>query len=375
MCANGNNKVEFAQNAKKARCGIRKTTLFPTEKLCTDYYGQLNKDYIYEVDSLDDKSRMENIYEDLMYQLLEDADLSLEDIKGREERIGFSFATSVGANDYITAHVKGTIKHAIAKSNIYKLISNYGIAGPAFINTSACAAGTTAIGIAYSLVTSGVVDMVIAGGADPLTEFSSYGFHSLKNMSDEPCKPFDQKRKGINLGEGGALFVIESYESAKQRNAKIYAEVMGYGLGNDAYHATSPDPTGEGAYRVMIQALTQAEILPAEVDYINAHGTGTLINDSMESKAIEKLACRGSVTSTKSQTGHCLAAAGAIEFAATILCMQEGIIYPNVNLDEPIEAQNINFVKGESQQQKVKHAISNSFAFAGNSASIVLGGV
>lgn len=375
LCASGNNRDEFIKKAREGICSIRKTDLFPTEKLRTDYFGQINKPFIYEVKDFEQKSRLECMFDDLQNQLLLDSGLTVDEIKCRREKVGFSFATSIGVNDYITAHVNGTIENSLAKSNIHKLPSSFGIKGPVFVNTSACAAGTTALGTAYSLIKSGAVDMVIAGGIDPLTEFSGYGFHSLQNLSSQPCRPFDQNRDGITLGEGGSLFVIEELSSALKRGAHIYAEVLGYGLGNDAYHATSPDPTGNGAYRVMRQALDQAGISADEIGYINAHGTGTLINDSMEIKAIERLGCECSVTSTKSQIGHCLAAAGAIEFAAVILSIENGEVYPNVNLNDAIKTSSkINLVKGKTKIEKLNYALSNSFAFAGNAASIVIGG-
>lgn len=374
LCAGGNDKNAFMQNTRTGKCSIRKTDLFSTEKLRTDYFGQIEKPYIYEVEKEDQPSRLECLFADLGEQLLEDARLTKEEIAGKEERAGFSFATSVGANDYITAYVKGTMKNALAKSNLYKLPSALGIGGPVFVNTSACAAGTTAIGTAYSMLVSGAADMVIAGGIDPLTEFSSYGFHSLQNLSAVPCRPFDKNRDGITLGEGGALFVLEELTAARERGAHIYAELSGYGLGNDAYHATSPDPSGKGACRVMKQAMEQAGIQPEEVDYVNAHGTGTLINDSTEVKAMEQLGLSCAVTSTKSQIGHCLAAAGAIEFAATVLSMQEQEIFPGVHLSEEMETQApIRFVKDRAEKRRIKYALSNSFAFAGNAAVAAIG--
>lgn len=375
LCAGGSNKEEFITNARAGKCSIRKTDLFPTEKLRTDYFGQVGKSYPYEVQTKEEKSRLECIFSDLGQQLLADAGITEEDIREKKERAAFSFATSVGANDYITAHVKGTIPNSLAKSNLYKLPRQLGVGGAVFINTSACAAGTTALGTAYSLIASGAADLVIAGGADPLTEFSAYGFHSLQSLSNIPCRPFDKNRDGITLGEGGALFVLEELSCAKERNAHIYAEILGYGLGNDAYHATSPDPSGNGAYRVMKQAICQAGIKETEIDYINAHGTGTVINDSMEVKAIERLEGGATVTSTKSQIGHCLAAAGAIEFAATVLSMEQKEIFPSVNITEEIEKDpKIVFVKEQTEKKEIQYALSNSFAFAGNAASIAVGG-
>lgn len=374
ICSGGNGTTEFVEKAKNAVCGIKKTTLFNTEKLRTDYFGQVNKEYIYEIEQIDQESRIEGLFRDLSADLMKDSGLTVEDIRKEKNRAGFSFATSVGVNDYITATVEEKIPDSIAKTNVIKFSKKLGVRGPVYINTSACAAGTTAVGIAYSLIISGKADLVVAGGIDPLTEFSSFGFHSLQNLSPVPCRPFDQSRNGITLGEGGALFVLESLEHAQKRNAKIRGEILGYGLGNDAYHATSPDPTGEGAYRVMKQALEQADISIDEVQYINAHGTGTIINDDMEIKAIDKLGFKGSVTSTKAQIGHCLAAAGAIEMASVILSIENNEIYPSQNLENamPINSGG-KFVVNTTAKDHIDHALSNSFAFAGNSASIAIG--
>ncbi|MGI6117473.1 MAG: beta-ketoacyl-[acyl-carrier-protein] synthase family protein [Bilifractor sp.] len=374
MSAGGNDEKEFTDHARNGFCGIRRTDLFPTDKLRTDFFGQLSRDYVYEVHTLEEKSRTECIFRDLADQLLADAGITADDIREMGGKAAFSMATSVGVNDYITAHVNGTLRESLARSNIYTMPESLGIRGAVYVNTSACAAGTTAIGTAYSLIRSGEADLVIAGGIDPLTEFSSYGFHSLRNLSGRPCRPFDRNRDGITLGEGGALFVVEDRESARKRGAKIRAEILGYGLGNDAYHPTSPDPTGQGACRVMEQAIEQAGISEKMIDYVNAHGTGTVINDDMEVKALDLLGAECTVTSTKSQIGHCLAAAGAIEFAATILSMEKEEIYPVLNLTDPIPlGKDQEYVIGQTEHRKIRYAMSNSFAFAGNAASVVIG--
>lgn len=372
MAANGRNKKEFLQHSAAGIGGIRKNSLFSTENLRTDYFGQIDRAYIYEVEALNQASRLETIFADLMNDLYLDAGLTVEIVEKKREKAGFSFATSVGANDYVTAHVKGNIQNSISKSNIHKLPEKLGIKGPIFINTSACSAGTTAIGTAFSLISSGEADFMIAGGIDPLTEFSSYGFHSLQNLSSSPCRPFDQKRDGITLGEGGALFVLEDYATAKERKAHIYGEILGYGLGNDAYHATSPDPSGAGAKRVMKQALKQSKISKDLIDYVNAHGTGTQINDSMEFKAIREINSNCFVSSTKSHTGHCLAAAGAVEFAAILLSIENEMIFANLNLEEALEENEKQLVRNTVINQKINYALSNSFAFAGNAASLAV---
>ena len=374
MCANGNNAQEFYQNLFDGKGGIRVTNLFPTDKLRTSYFGQIDCDYIYEVSSLEQKTRTESIIENLIMQLFDDAEVSPQFLQ--TEKTAFSFATSVGTNDYITAHQKNTIPDSICKSNLYKFAKKLGVNGPIFVNTSACSAGTAAIGIGKSLIDAQICDMAIVGGADPLTEFSAYGFHALQSLSGSPCRPFDKNRDGITIGEGGALLMLETLEHAKARNAKIYAELLGYGLGNDAYHPTSPDPTGLGAYRVMAQAAEEGNVPIEKVEYINAHGTGTVINDDMEIKSFEKLKTDVMVSSTKSYTGHCLAGAGAIEAVAAVLTVYHNQVFATINSNQetPIEhSTSISLIMNETRNVTVNYALSNSFAFGGSDASILLG--
>ncbi|OWR33182.1 3-oxoacyl-ACP synthase [Saccharibacillus sp. O23] len=374
ITAAGMDKETFMKHAAEGRSGLRGTLLFPTDKLRTDYFGETPKRYAYEIQAESDESRTEQIFGDLAEELLRDAGLDAARLADLDERAIFSFATSVGTNDYMTAHVKQVLPDSVSRGNLHKLPPKLGIRGATFVNTSACSAGTTAIGTAFSMIRAGLADLAAAGGVDPLTEFSTYGFHSLQNLSALPCRPFDRRRDGITLGEGGALFMLEEREAALSRGARIYAEVLGYGLGNDAYHPTSPDPTGQGAYRVMRQAVRQGGIESAEVDYVNAHGTGTVINDDMEAKAIALLRPDCRVSSTKSLTGHCLAAAGAVEAAATALALKHGSVPPTAGLDEPdFEDAPLRFVRGRAEPVRLRYALSNSFAFGGNAASLLLG--
>lgn len=376
MNCNGNNKEEFFINLLQGKVGIDKCTIFNTKNLCTDYVGEIKRDdFTYEIESIEQDTRVICIFKELVNQLFEDSDLSIEYIRNMEERACMSVATSVGSDDYIIEAVKNSHDDLLAYNQSAEFAKICGVNGTCYTNVSACSAGTTAAGTAYSLIKSGRADLVITGGLDPLTEFSCYGFHSLQNMSDEPCTPFDVNRKGINIGEGGALFIFEDYENAKKRKAKIYAEICGYGLGNDAYHPTSPDPSGNGALRVMKSALSEGNISPNDIDYINAHGTGTILNDSMELKAISNLNSNKpiDVSSTKSMTGHCLAGAGAIELAASIFSICNDSIFPTANLKkEDSDYENINLIKGKAIKKEINTVLSNSFAFGGNSSSILL---
>ena len=304
-----------------------------------------------------------------------------------KERACLSFATSLGTNCNLLQYEKEINQGKDAKRewmiSIAKLVPGIkeilGIEGGCFTTTTACAASTTGIGIGYDLIKFGKADLVIVGGADPLNEFSYYGFNALHALSKSICKPFDRERDGINIGEGCGFITLESIESAKRRNAKIYGEIFGYGINNDAYHITSPDPEGRGAYLSMKMACEQGENNLESINYINAHGTGTKLNDSMELKAIQKLFgnCKEEVlvSSIKPLVGHCLAAAGIIEFILTILSIENVLCVGNVNLQNVINengCKNVVLLKS-NKKKKITKALTNNFAFAGNTASILLG--
>lgn len=243
---------------------------------------------------------------------------------------------------------------------------------------TACASATNAIGEAYRQIKEGRAKVMLTGGSEAsVNEIGIAGFAALTALSKEvdPNKaslPFDKDRSGFVMGEGGATLVLESLEHAQARGAKILGEIVGYGATCDAYHLTSPDPSGEGAARAMQQAIDEAGITPDDVDYINAHGTATHANDSGESKAINRVFGIDSdvlVSSTKSMTGHLLGAAGAIEAVATVGGLMKGILPPNINLKNQDEECTVNIVKtGENQRQDATYAISNSLGFGGHNA-------
>lgn len=355
--------------------GIAVTDLFDTSRLASRYFGQVRGDYRYEVTRPDEQSRLEQFFAELRAELFARSGLDAPALAALGERCGFSFATSVGSNDYLNAHATGTLPGSISWSTLYRLAPTCGIEGPVMVNCSACAAGSTAIATGYAMLLAGTVDVVIAGGIDPLTEFSIYGFHALKSLSPFPCMPFDRDRQGISIGEGGALLVLETKAHAAARGAKAYAEVLGYGLGNDAYHPTSPDPTGEGALRVMASAIHDGGITGSDVAYINGHGTGTLLNDQMEVAAVEGLGGHPVLASTKAITGHCLGAAGAIEAVATVLAVAHGRAYGTASLREPgFETSHCELIT-RTRDADIPYALSNSFAFGGNACSLLFGAV
>ena len=258
----------------------------------------------------------------------------------------------------------------------------YRFKGPNYCTVSACASSAHAIGDAFRLIRYGDADVMIVGGSEaPIIPTAVAGFSSMKALStrnEEPEKasrPFDRDRDGFVMGEGAAVLVLEEYEHAMRRGAKIYAEIVGYGATADAYHITAPCVDGEGAIKCMLRALEDAKLSPDEVDYINAHGTSTKLNDAVETLAIKKVfgerAYKIPISSTKSMIGHLLGAAGAIEALATIMTIHTGIIHPTINYENPDPECDLDYVPNEARKKEVNVAISNSFGFGGHNVCLV----
>jgi 3-oxoacyl-[acyl-carrier-protein] synthase II len=259
----------------------------------------------------------------------------------------------------------------------------FGAKGPNFATVSACASGAHAIGEAYRMVADGIVDLALAGGSEsPLTPLALSGFCSMKALStrnDDPAqasRPFDKERDGFVMAEGAGTVVLESWAHAEKRGVPILAEMIGYGSTADAYHVTAPQPTGEGAARAMRLALDDAEIPVDAVDYVNAHGTSTPLNDKGETQAIRTVfgahADRLAVSSTKSMTGHLLGAAGAIEMVACVLAVRDGVIPPTINYRVPDPECDLDYVPNEARRQPVRVALSNSLGFGGHNVSLLI---
>jgi 3-oxoacyl-[acyl-carrier-protein] synthase II len=259
----------------------------------------------------------------------------------------------------------------------------FGLKGPNHAVVTACSTGAHAIGDAARLVGLGDAEVMVAGGAEsPVNRISLVGFSALRalstNFNDDPThasRPYDKDRDGFVMGEGAGIVVLESLEHAKSRGAKIYAEVVGYGLSGDAYHITAPTPDGDGALRCMSAAIRRAGISAADIDYINAHGTSTPLGDEIELGAVQKLlgnsAGETSMSSTKSCIGHLLGAAGAVEAIFSVLAIRDGVVPPTINLDNPSVDTPIDLVPHQMRKRNVDMALSNSFGFGGTNASLI----
>jgi nodulation protein E len=269
-----------------------------------------------------------------------------------------------------------TIPRTMANAGASHVTVEFGITGPSFTVSTACASATHALGQAFWMVRSGAVDMALAGGSEaPFSVGNLKAWEALRVVSADTCRPFSRNRSGMILGEGAAMLVLEPHEAARARGARIWGEVLGLGMSSDAGHITQPN--AEGAAQAMRRALEDAELAPDAIGYVNAHGTGTAANDVTEARAIravfEKHADALPVSSTKAMHGHALGAAGALEAAATLLALHHGVLPPTVNYEEPDPECALDVVPNEPRLVSVQYALSNSFAFGGMNAVVALG--
>jgi 3-oxoacyl-[acyl-carrier-protein] synthase II len=263
--------------------------------------------------------------------------------------------------------------HSIS-SQLHEIL---GLQGPAITLVPACAAGNNAIGYAFDLLQTGMIDIAITGGVDALTLMDFASFNAFNALATGACRPFAQNRDGLVLGEGAGIIILENESHVEKRGAlRIYAEIAGYGLSNEAYHIAAPNPSGKGAAAAMHSALKHSGIHPDQVDYINAHGTGTQRNDIMETCAIKEAfrdhASKISISSTKSSIGHTLGAAGGIEAVISILAIHNAWIPPTIGLEMPDKRCDLDFVPNEGRSKKLKVVMSNSFGFGGHMSSLVI---
>ena len=390
----GNSAEEFWTAITQGRSGIGSITRFDTTGYPTRIAGELkNFDPLKWVD----KKEARRLDPYLQYAIacaamaVEDAGLDVAKVDGT--RFGVLVGSGIGGiqtllDSHDTLNQKGLDR--VSPFFIPMLIINmapglismrFGAKGPNSSVVTACATGNHAIGDAFRIIQRGDADVMIAGGAEAIiVPLTIAGFCQMKAMStrnDEPTKasrPFDAHRDGFVCGEGGGLVVLESQEHALRRDARVYAEVIGYGMSSDAYHMTAPDPEGDGAARAMASALKDAALDPTEVGYINAHGTSTPYNDKFETMGIKRVfgehAYKFAVSSTKSMIGHLLGAAGGVEAIATVLAISHGLLPPTINYETPDPECDLDYVPNQARKQEVEVALSNAFGFGGTNATL-----
>ena len=386
------------ENIKKGKSGIGKITKMDVSGLGSQVAGEV-KDFD-PSEYMDNRTIRRN--DEFIHYAVAAAKIAWEDSglselsEGEKERLGVAIGSGIGGIGSISRNQNILMEKGYRKiqpffipgaiinmaSGIVSVL--YQAKGPNLSPVTACATSTHSIGEAFRLIQLGYSDIMITGGAEaPITELGVGGFDIMRALSrrnDEPEKasrPFDANRDGFVIAEGSTILILEEYEKAKKRGAKIYGEILGFGMSSDAYHQTSPSPDGSGAARCMSEALKDAGVKPEEIDYINAHGTSTQLNDKMETLAIKTVfkeyAKKVNISSTKSMTGHLLGSAGAIEAAFTLLAMRDSIIPPTINYEIPDPECDLNYTPNNSVKKDLKYAISNSFGFGGTNATLVFG--
>jgi 3-oxoacyl-[acyl-carrier-protein] synthase II len=395
----GKNLPELWENLVKGVSGADLITHFDTEKFKTKFACEVKN---YDPQNYFDRKEANKL--DLYAQFaliaageaVTDSALDLEKVD--KDRIGVIWASGIGGlytfYDSIRQYVLGDGTPRFSPFFIPKMISDiaagqisikYGFRGPNFATVSACASSTTGIIDAINYIKLGKADVFITGGSEAsINEPGIGGFNSMQALSTNneefktASRPFDVTRDGFVMGEGGGALVVEEYEYAKARGAKIYAELVGTGLTADAFHLTAPHPEGLGASNVMKLAVADAGLRPEDIDYINVHGTSTPLGDISEIKAIIKVfgehAYKLNISATKSMTGHLLGAAGAVEAIASIMAVRDNIIPPTINFKNPDPSidQNLNLTFHTAQKRTVNYALSNTFGFGGHNASVVI---
>ena len=392
----GTGKEDFWVNIKSGVSGIDKITRFDYTNYQTQIAGEVKdftpEDYISkkELKKMDRFTQFAMVASKLA---VADSELDLDSID--RNRMGTVIGTGIGGVETIEAQHKNLLEKGnrrVSPFFIPMMIGNmaagqvaieFGAKGPSTNICTACASGTNSVGDAFKIIQRGDADIMIAGGTEAaVAEFAVAGFCNMKAMStnnDKPqqaSRPFDKDRDGFVMGEGCGILILEELESAKKRNAKIYAEIVGYGMTSDAYHITTPAENGEGAARSMQVAINDAGIEPSQIDYINAHGTSTYYNDLYETMAIKSVfgeyAKNVSVSSTKSMTGHLLGASGAIEAIVCALAVKDNFVPPTINLENPGEGMDLDYTPNKGKERVINYALSNSLGFGGHNATIVL---
>lgn len=391
----GNSVEEFWKGIKEGKCGIDNITKFDV----TDYKVKLAAEIknLNVEDYMDKRAaRRLDRYSQLAIiatkEAMKDSGITSENTD--MNRMGVIVGSGIGGLGTIEEQTKVLVNKGhdrISPMYIPMSISNMatgniaieiGAKGESFAMVTACATGTHCIGESYRLIKHGYQDVVVAGGTEgSITETAVAGFTNIKALSQSTDKnrasiPFDKERSGFVMGEGAGILILEELEHAKKRGAKIYAEVVGYGASSDAYHITSPAPGGEGGARAMVSAINDAGIKPEDIDYINAHGTSTHLNDSFETAAIKtalgESANKVMVSSTKGNTGHLLGAAGAVEAITCIKAIEDSYVPPTINYKVPDEECDLDIVPNTGRNKEITYAMSNSLGFGGHNSTVIL---
>jgi 3-oxoacyl-[acyl-carrier-protein] synthase II len=391
----GNNVNEYWENLCKGISGVDTITRFDPKDVKTKFAAEVKnykpEDHFdrKEVRTLDLFSQFALIAAD---EAVKDSQLDLNSID--KDRVGVVFGSGIGGLKTSEEQHEVFFKQGpqrISPFYIPMLISDiaaghisikYGFTGPNFATTSACATSAHALANALYIIQRGSADVIVAGGSEAvITPMAVGGFNSLRAIStwndrpQEASRPFDKERNGFVMGEGGGILILEEYEHAKKRGAKIYAEIVGAGLSADAYHITAPAPGGVGQAKSMKWALEDGNVKPEEVEYINAHGTSTPLNDASETAAIKSVFCEHAykllISSNKSMIGHLLGAAAAVEAIATVLTLKNGLIPPTINLTVPDPECDLNYCPNTAVKADVNYALSNSFGFGGHNVSLL----
>ncbi len=393
----GNNLASFWDSLKAGHSGIGRIGAFDTEKFDCKIAGEVRDydatPYYKTPKDVRRTDRYTQLAVGAAKMSLDDSGLDLESID--LDRAGVMIGSGVGGLATMETQVGQMMNKGPDRTSpfmIPMMISNmasgfismeHGLRGPNMAIVTACATANHCMGEAWRIIKFGDADIILAGGSEAcIVPVGVAGFAAMRALSlrnDEPeraSRPFDKDRNGFVMGEGAGVIILEEYEHAKKRGAKIYCELAGYGLTADAYHMSAPNPEGEGAARCMRMAMKHAKVNPEDVDYINAHGTSTPIGDACETKAVKRAfgesAHQVAVSSTKSMTGHLLGAAGAIEMAACVMAMRDSLLPPTINLENADPECDLDYVPNTAREKEVKVAISNSFGFGGHNSSVVI---
>ncbi|MFA4029339.1 MAG: hypothetical protein GDYSWBUE_000011 [Candidatus Fervidibacterota bacterium] len=370
----------------EGRSGISRITRFDPTGLRNENAGEVKEEVLSNAPLPDEDIDEATLFAYLAcLEAANDAGL-LELSDDERMKVGLVFSTNFGGAGRWEEFASGWLLGQQVNANQFEqfafdfaaryVASKFGFLGPMMTLSNSCSSGTSAIGVAMDMIKLGMADIVIAEGHDMLSRFALGGLSILGTITPELIRPFDRRRSGTIFGEGSGALVLEAEEHAKERRAHIYAEVMGYALNSNAYHLTAPSKEGEGMIRVLKQALEDSNVSPEQIDYINAHGTGTQPHDPEETHAIKAVLKRRAyeipVSSIKAAVGHVMAAAGSVEAIATIKAINEGIVPPTLNYEEPDPECDLDYVPNVAREHKVNIAISISAGIGGNNSAVVL---